>query len=214
MSSRVAGAGLALIAAALFAVSIATPVVVPVQLSLFAGHRTVNGHTLEMQSAYVGFYSAQVCNTGGDGTCQNANPRSAFKITAFADLGMTGLLAASMVVLALLTLQKSERRKGAARFVRVLTVAAAAGLGVLIFLGPTESGGIPLGIGMGMYGGAILSAFLASVIAARSPQPLKLRVADRASQPVAAIPAPPPAFDMQALFGEDQLRPSELGPEP
>src|SRR5512143_3621750 len=133
MSSRVVGAGLALIAAALFAVSIATPAVLPAELSLFAGHRTVNGHTLEMQDAYVGFYTAQVCNTGGDGTCQNANPRIAFKIAAFAELGVTGLVGVIAVVLALLALQRSERRKGAARYVRLLSVIAVAGAGAMIF---------------------------------------------------------------------------------
>jgi len=222
MSSRVVGAGLALIAAALFAVSIAPPVVVPAELSLFAGHRTVNGHTLELQDAYVGFYKAQVCNTGGDGTCQNANPRIAFKIAAFAELGVTGLLGVGAVVLALLTVRKSERRKAAARAVRILTVIAVAGTGVMIFLGPTDQGSIPLGPGMGLYGAGILSALLASVIAVRSPPPIKLRVADRGAQRVAAIPARPPVaaspapppFDLQALFGEDQPRPVELGPEP
>jgi len=224
MSSRVVGAGLALIAAALFAVSIATPVVVPAELSLFAGHRTVNGHTLEMQDAYVGFYKAQVCNTGGDGTCQNANPQIAFKIAAFAELGVTGIIGVVAVVLALLTLGKSERRKAAARSVRILAVIAMAGAGVMIFLGPTDQGSIPLGIGMGLYGAGILSALLASVIAVRSPPPIRLRVADRGSQRVAAIPArpavapipaaAPPPFDMQALFGDEQPRPGEVGPEP
>ena len=213
MSSRVAGAGLALIAAALFAVSIATPVVLPAQLSLFAGHPTVNGKTREMQDYYVGFYGARLCNPGGDGTCMTGDPQRTFKLTAFAELGVTGLLGASLLVLALLTLRKSERRKAAGRFVRILAVLAAAGAGALIVLGPTEQAEIPLGIGMAMYGGAVLGAFLASVLAGRSPPPLKLRVAGRGSQPVAAIPAPQP-FDMQALFGDDQRRPAERGPEP
>src|SRR5882724_9317370 len=147
MSSRVVGAGLALIAAALFAVSIATPAILPPELSLFAGHRTVNGHTLEMQDAYVGFYRAQVCNTGGDGTCQDANPRIAFKIVAFAELSVTGLAGVLAGVLAVLTLRKSERRKGVARFVRILSVVAAAGAGAMIILGPTDQGSIPLGLG-------------------------------------------------------------------
>jgi hypothetical protein len=228
MSSRVVGAGLALIAAALFAVSIATPAVLPPELSLFAGHRTVNGHTLEMQDAYVGLYRALVCNTGGDGTCQNANPQIAFKIVAFAELGVTGLAGVLAGALAVLTLRKSERRKGVARFVRILGVIAAAGAGAMIILGPTDQGSIPLGLGMGLYGAGILSAVLASVIAVRSAPPIKLRVADRGVQrvaamparpPVAAMPAPlaapaPPPFDMQALFGEDPVRPGEVGPEP
>ena len=70
MSSRVAGAGFALIAAALLAVSIATPVVPPEALSLFSGHPTVNDHTRETQDVYVGLYEAELCNSGGDGTCR------------------------------------------------------------------------------------------------------------------------------------------------
>src|ERR1041384_5543996 len=100
MSSRVAGASLALVAAALLAVSIATPVVLPAELSLFAGHPTVSGHTHALQHVYVGFYGAEICNTGGDGTCSSRNPKTEFKITALADLGLTGLLATASVVLA------------------------------------------------------------------------------------------------------------------
>jgi hypothetical protein len=213
MSSRVAGAGLALIAAALLAVSIATPVVVPAELSLFAGHPTVGDHTRETQDVYVGFYDAQLCNSGGDGTCKSGDTTSAFRSTSYGELGATGLLAVSLVVLALLTLQKSERRKGAANVVRFAGVVAIGGAVALIVQGPFREASIPLGLGMGMYGGGVLGALLASVIAVRRPPPIKLRVADRGSQPVTAIPGPQP-FDMQALFGEDHRRPGELGPEP
>ncbi len=58
MSSRVVGAGLALIAALLLAVQLATPAVLPVQLALFAGHPTVDGHTRHAQDVYVGLYTA------------------------------------------------------------------------------------------------------------------------------------------------------------
>src|SRR5512144_1521456 len=119
MSSRGAGAGLALIAAALLAVSIAGPVVMPAQLSLFAGHPTVNGHTREMQDEYVGFYGAQLCNTGGDGTCKSGDAQRMFRLAALGELGMTGLLGMSAFVLALLTLKKSERRKAAAWIARI-----------------------------------------------------------------------------------------------
>jgi len=113
-------------------------------------------------------------------------------------------------------------------------VIAVAGAGAMIFLGPTDQGTIPLGLGMGLYGAGLLGAFLASVIAVRPTPPIKLRVADRGSQPVAAIPAArlvaelparqpiaaipaspgPLPFDVQALFGEDPPRPGEIGPEP
>lgn len=219
MSSRVAGASLALIAAALLAVSVATPVVLPPELSLLAGHPTIKGHTLELQDVYVGFYGAELCNTGGDGTCRSRDPQTSFRLTAFAELGVTALLGASSIVLALLTLRKSERRKGAATLVRLAAVLAAAGAGALIYLGPTDEGTIPIGLGMWLYGGGVLGALLASFVAARPPPPIKLRVAGHGKQPVASLrPQPATAgaapFDKQTLFQDDQLRPSDLGPEP
>src|SRR5215470_7252036 len=99
MSSRGAGAALALLAAALLAVSVATPVVLPGDLALFAGHPTVDGHTLHVKDVYVGPLDAQLCNTGGDGKCtQGADQeRFGFRIAMYGELGATGLLAISAV---------------------------------------------------------------------------------------------------------------------
>jgi hypothetical protein len=225
MSSRVAGAGLALIAAALLAVSIATPVVLPAALSLFAGHPTVKDHTRKSQNVYVGLYTAQMCNNGDDSggergselTCKSGDAQTGFRLAGYGELGVTGLGAISLVILALLTLQKSERRQGAAAVVRIVNVIGLAGAAALIVQGPFSEASIPFGLGMALHGAGLLGGLLASVIAVRRPPPLKLRVADRASQSVTALPAhpaAPPAFDMQALFGDDQVRPGELRPEP
>jgi hypothetical protein len=227
MSSRVAGAGLALIAAALLAVSIATPVVLPPALSLFAGHPTVKEHVRETQDMYVGLYEARLCNSGGDGTCKSGEAdRRVFRFIGYGELGATGLGVFSLVLLGVLTLKKSEGRKGAAKLVRIANAIGLAGAVGLIALGPFSAAAIPLGLGMILHGAGLVGGIVASAVAARPPPPLKLR-----SQPV-AVQSPPPhlhgqhphgagahgahgpaPLDMQAMFSEDQMRPSGLGPE-
>jgi hypothetical protein len=184
MSSRVAGASLALIAAAVLAVSVATPAVLPGELALFAGHPTVDGHTRTRQEVHVGLYGAQVCNPGGDDTCTSHVPASTFRITALSTLGATAFLIMAAVILAILTLRKSEARHGAGKLVRFLSLIAIAGVGVLIFLEPAPKGTVPIGFGMGLFGGGVAAALLASVIALRPPPPIKLRVAERGSHAV------------------------------
>ena len=196
MSSRVTGAGLALIAVALLAVSVATPAVLPAQLSLFAGHPTVANHTRETQDVYVGLYSTELCNSGGDGTCKTGDATLPFRLCGYAELALTGGLALLGVTLALLTLRRSEARKTAARLVWVaggLAIAAAAGL---VLLGPFHGASAPIGIGMIVQGAGLLAAILGAVFAARPPPPIRLRVADR-SQPHAALPTAQ-AFDRRA----------------
>jgi hypothetical protein len=217
MSSRVVGAGLALIAAALLAVSIATPAVLPAALSLFAGHPTVNDHTRETQDVYIGLYDAQLCNSGGDGTCKsgNADEDLGFRIVGFAELGAIGLGTVSLVALGLLTLRRDDRRKRAARLVRFASALALAGVAAMFVLSPFKSASIPIGVGMIAHGVGLIGGLIASSIAVRPPPPIKLRVA-HASQPVPTIPAPAhaPAFDVQALFGDDPLRAPARTAEP
>src|SRR5689334_19293727 len=145
MSSRVTGAGLALIAVALLAVSIATPIVLPAELSLFAGHPTVAGHLRETQEVFVSFYTAQLCNIGGDGTCKSGDATTAFRTAGYAELALTGLLAGIALALALLTACKSEQRKRFAILVWSLGALALAGAGALILLGPFHSASAPPG---------------------------------------------------------------------
>src|SRR5215510_5162865 len=152
MSSRVAGAGLALIAVALLAVSIATPIVLPAQLSLFAGHPTVADHLRETQDVYVGFYTAQLCNSGGDGTCKSGDATTAFRMTGYAELALTGLLAGITGMLALLTLRKSEQRKFFAVLAWSVGAFALAGAGAMILLGPFHGASAPPGLGMVLHG--------------------------------------------------------------
>ncbi|HEX3757596.1 MAG TPA: hypothetical protein VHW23_02780 [Kofleriaceae bacterium] len=210
MSSRVTGAGLALIAVALLVVSLLTPAVLPAQLSLFAGHPTVAQHTRTTQDIYVGLYSAQLCNSGGDGTCKSGDATGGFRAVGYAELGLTGLLAASAVALALLTLQRSERRKSAARAVWAVGGLAIVCAGAMVALGPFHGASAPVGVGMALQAAGILGAMIGGVLAIQPPAPIRLRVADRGAQPRALPTAQ--AFSRRAArdsrSGEHDPRPS------
>jgi hypothetical protein len=214
MSSRGAGAGLALIAAAFLAVSAATPLVLPGDLALFAGHPTVDGHTLRIKDVYVGLLEAQLCNTGGDGKCSSGieQEKLGFRLAVYGELAATGMLILAALALAALTIKKSERRKSAAKLVQLASVFAIAGAGALLIQGPFHEATIPIGIGMPLYATGVLGALISSLIAVRAPPPIKLRVGDRPSQPIASRaraqrpPEPQQAepFDVQALFADEQ----------
>src|ERR1041384_5605832 len=217
MSSRGAGAGLALIAAAFLAVSAATPVVLPGDLALFAGHPTVDGHTLRIKDVYVGLLEAQLCNTGGDGKCSSGveQERLGFRIAVYGELAATGLLVIAAIALAALTIKKSERRKTAAKVVQLASVLAIVGAGAMLLQGPFREATIPIGIGMPLYALGVLGALIASLVAVRSPPPLKLRVADRGSHPAPALLReqrqaelqPTDSVDVQPLFADEEPRP-------
>jgi hypothetical protein len=200
MSSRVTGAGLALIAVALLAVSVATPAVLPAQLSLFAGHPTVSNHTRETQDVYVGLYTAELCNSGGDGTCKTGDATLPFRLTGYGELALSGGLALLSITLALLTLRRSEARKTVARLVWLAGALAIGGAAALILLGPFHGASAPIGLGMILHGVGLLTAVIGAAFAARPPPPIRLRVADRASPPHALPTAQ--AFDRRAAARE------------
>jgi len=129
MSSRVTGAGLALFAVALLAVALITPVVLPARLSLFAGHPTVANHNARgpgrLRRAVLG---AAVQHRRRrhvqDRRRDRRVPRDRL-CRARAD----HRLAVAALALALLTLRRSERRKGCARLLWIfgaLAIACAA----------------------------------------------------------------------------------------
>lgn len=218
MSSRVTGAGLALIAVALLAVSLATPVVLPAQLSLFAGHPTVANHTRETQDVYVGLYAAQLCNSGGDGTCKSGDASAGFRVFGYAEIALTGGAVLGSLMLAGLTLGRSERRKTAARLVWVAGGLATACAVALILVGPFQGASAPIGIGMALHGAGLLGAMLAGAIAIRPPPPIRLRIAERGAQPRGAQPRSSlptaQAFDRRASRDDGPPRPGDPGPEP
>ncbi|HEY0191775.1 MAG TPA: hypothetical protein VGC42_11690 [Kofleriaceae bacterium] len=215
MSSRVAGAALALIAAALLAVSIATPAVLPPALSLFAGTPTVDGHARKSQNMYVGLYNAQLCNNGdsagedrgGEMVCKTGDSQGAFHFISFGELGASGLGVIAALALAVVTLRRRDSRKGWAKLVRLTSVVGVAGAVGLIATHPVgASAAVPIGLGMVLHVIGLTCGLAASVIAVRPPRPIQLR-----SRPAAAQP-PPPAIDMDKLFHEEPPRPQAFGP--
>ena len=229
MSPRVAGAALALIAAALLVVSLATPVVLPKALSLYGGHPTVNGRERAVQDVYVGLYNSELCNTGGDGTCKwgTSETQLGFRVVGYGELAATGVGAFALVMLGALTLQRSENRKGAARLVRIASVIGIAGVVGMLALSPFgDKAGVPVGIGMFLHVAALISGLVASWIAVKPPPPLVLRTAATPPQPVPTVPAPyvPPvqqprpryvAAPARAVYEVDiDVEPSLVAPVP
>ena len=210
MSPRLAGAALALIAAALLAAS-----VVGVPWAWWDGHPALKGETIKAKTVHVGPISAQGCNTGGDNTCSKLSLSGAFTTAGRVEAGVCGVLAISAVVLALLAFADTERRKQLGKVVIGIAAVAAVGAVVMIILGPkvtTAQVSMPMGPGMGMFWVAIVGSMLGSVLAMKPNPPLVLR-ASRKIEPPLGVPAAQPV-DLAALMQQDQLRPASLGPEP
>ena len=223
MSSRVAATALALIAAALLAISVATS-------AWWSGHPVVDGRTSNLRTVYVGPMSATGCKTGGDGSCQKLPIDGGFAATGIAETVALVLLVIGLLALAGLAWKRSEHRK------LLATVAlAAAGLSIalaaaMILQGPAIKGQhrvvMPIGYGMYLFWIGAAGAIAASLVARREmPEPRTTLRPPRQLEPAwSAAPAmvPPPAgppvrpsqVDVQALLQDDSLRPSSLGPEP
>jgi hypothetical protein len=186
MFSRVAGAGLALIAAALLAVSLVSPAVAPGHLALFAGKPTVSGHLREKQEAYIGLYHAKLCNTGGDGRCRSGDTKRIYQQIGYAALGATGLLVLGTLLLGASAAANGRRRKAFARLVQVSTVLSLGGVAALLVEGPFSEATVPIGtVGVAIHGGGLFVALIASAVGGRRA-PSRT---DRIVQP--GVPVPP-----------------------
>jgi len=210
MASRVAGAVLALTAAALLAVSV-------IAGAWWSGHPTFNGAEIKAKEITVGPLGATGCNTGGDGACMKLSVDPTFETIGFALAGVTGLLALTALVLAVMTARGAARRKSFAIFVIVGAMVSAGLALVLVVVGPkirTEAP-LPFSTGLFVFFGGVASALASSVFAMRNPPPTRVQLAP-ARQSLQPLPHAPmsPGFDVQALLAEDALRPSSLGPEP
>jgi hypothetical protein len=209
MASRAVGALLAVSAAALVAVSLATS-------AWWDGHPRVDGHTITAKDVHVGLWAATGCNTGGIGNCEAVNVADTFAIAGLAELALAGIAALLALVLAISAARDGKRKKAIAKVVLGATVLAAAGGGMLLILGPAIQSekvvDLPIGWGMMMFWGGIAAASLAAVATLASrPEPLRLKTAQGQR-----MPAQPPPFDMHDMLREQHgtLRPSSLGPEP
>lgn len=211
MASRVAGAVLALTAAALLAVSV-------VAAGWWGGHPTFKGVEIKAKEITVTPLGATGCNTGGDGACMSVPVDATFETIGYGLAGVVGLLGVIALVLAVLTLRGRPRRKTLAVFVIVGAMIAAALAVVLVAIGPqlrTEAP-LPFSIGLYVFFGGITCALASSLFAMRNPPPAQVQLAParQSLQQLPQVPAPTGGLDVQALLSEDALRPSSLGPEP
>ncbi len=213
MSSRLAGAILALTAAALLALSLVTS-------AWWAGHPEVDGRTIELKTVHVGLHGAQGCNTGGDGGCTSLAMPGGFEITGYIGLAVVGLLAIGALLLGISTLRSAEGRKALAKLVIGLMAGAALVAIALIVQGPKMSGSarqvsIPIGYGMWVFWLGGVTAIAGAVLAMRPLPKPELRPSRAAFAPgLDAPPSPSQPVDVMALLQQDALRPAALGPEP
>jgi hypothetical protein len=213
MSSRLAGAILALTAAALLALSLVTS-------AWWAGHPEVDGRTIELKTVHVGLHGAEGCNTGGDGGCTSLSMPSGFQITGYIGLAVVALLTIGAVLLAISTLRSAEGRKSLAKIVIGLMVGAALVAVALIVQGPKMTGSarqisIPIGYGMFLFWIGGVTVIAGAVLAMRPLPKPELRPSRAAYAPgLDAPPTPSQPVDMMALLQQDSLRPAALGPEP
>src|SRR5688572_8450084 len=107
MASRALGAVFALVAAAAFGVSAATPV-------WWIGHPEVDGNVLEAKQVEVGLIEALGCNTGGDGSCESLPRDPMLELASYAELAALGLAALLAFLVMLAAMSGAYNRKGLA----------------------------------------------------------------------------------------------------
>lgn len=212
MASCVGGTVLALTAASLLAVTLATG-------SWWSGHPDINGQTISAKTVHIGMLVAEGCNTGGDGACKALELGGAFNATRYAVAGTTALTLLALLGVALLTITRSERRKLFAGLVFAGAVLGMLAAIALLVQGPdlktNAKVAVPLGWGLYVFGGAIVTAIGSGVVALRPlPPPPRTVLAPPGWSGHAAPPAamPPGGVDMAALMQESALRPSEPAP--
>ena len=213
MSSRVGGAVLALTAAALLAVSIATS-------AWWSGHPEVNGtqtHRMDVHVGLIGGAEGCMVGEGVEDRCQRLPLGNGFIFTKYAELAATGALALCLIVLGALTLKRSERRRSFAKVVMVVAGVSAIVALVLILQGPDikskETVVVPFGYGLYLFFAGTAMSILTGLLT-MLPEAKRTSPGWATPTPPMMQPPPPPPVDVLALLQEDMLRPTALGPEP
>lgn len=223
MSPRLAGAVIALTAAAVLAASVVGSIIGH-GFAWWDGHPTLNGEVIKAKTVHVGPLGGTGCNTGGDDTCSRLSLSSGFTTTGYVEAGACGVLVLSSVILALLAFSDNERRKQVGVVVMVAAGATAVGAVALAVVGPhvtTAQVSMPIGPGMGLMAMSLIGSMIGAVLARKANPPLTLRSSRRPADLPRAVatqappaPAPAPAYDVASLVQQDALRPTSLGPEP
>jgi len=197
------------IAAVLLALSLA--------ISWWSGHPTLDGKHFDRKTANIGLISADQCNyaDGEENECKHLSVGGSLAINKFIELGLIGVLALSLLLLAL------TGKKGFAKVVMVAAAAAAVMSIILLILGPDlktgKSESMPIGVGFIVFALGTGLAIATGVIAMLPARP-SMRMPLSASgfpAPLSSSPFPAPGgFDVQALFAEEALHPSSHNPGP
>lgn len=215
MSLRVGGAVLALIAAALLAVSIATS-------AWWLGPPEMGGKVYHRKNVHIGLIQAHGCDIADEveTSCKTLSVGTAFTVTKYIELAAVGALALGLIGLGITALMGSNRKRV---FAKIALGAAGAGAIVavgLLLQGPeieTKTVAVPIGYGMLLFFGGTGLGIVAGIIA-----PMAAR-AKKQSAPAAWATQPPAVQQQQQqqlvdalsfLQNEDTLRPASLGPEP
>ena len=202
MSPRLIGAVLALVAAILIVVSM-------VSSALWAGHPSVDGREIEKKTVYIGLLGGQGCNTGGDGTCEDLSLDTTFTTVSFVQLGTSSLFALVALLLSLTAFKNAQSRKPISKIAIGIALLCVAVVLAQIVIGPqirtNHEVTVPIGYGMFLFLGAIVTIVVGGLLAAKTDPPMSLRAA---RQP--ALPAGPPQaqLDVLALMKDEGPRPS------
>jgi hypothetical protein len=186
MSSRIASAVLALIAAGSIALSLLV-------FAWWNGTPTIDGQKKDIKIVQVGLLTAEGCDNRG---CQPVPLKSGFATTRYIELGTGGVLVASALILAILALAGSERRQV---FSKIVISAAGASIIValaLLLMGPDfdtkQAISVPIDLrGMLTFWVGTGFAIIAGVLAMR-PTPRVVLRPPRAAAIAASAPAPLP----------------------
>ncbi len=225
MSSRLAGAILALTAAALLALSL-----LGIPWAWWDGHPTMTFknpdgvekiETITAKTIHVGPLTATGCNTGGNGECSGLPMPAMFVATGYGEAALSSLLALGLIVLAIATLRGTEGRQLAAKLVIGFAIAAAVVAIVLLAEGAAPKTDkvvkLPLGYGMFVFAGGVVTAILGSILAMRPLPKVELRPSRAAIAPGLAAPPLAQPVDVLALLQAEPVRPTpvpSLGPGP
>lgn len=187
MASRVTSAVMALIAAGLLAAAIFSQ-------HWWSGFPTIGGATRHLQEIHVGPMGSELCNTGGDGTCEAMPIASTFRGVGYI---VSVALASATVVLALLAvlaLLQSEARRTVAKIGFVTVGASVVVSATMLVLGPTfdvkEAVTVPIGTSIFFVGAGGVVAIIAGLLARRRPRPIQLRSAPIGAMQFAAGQSP------------------------
>lgn len=203
MASRVTGAVLALIAAGLLAVAIFNQ-------HWWSGFPTIGGATRHLQEIHVGPLGSELCNTGGDGTCEAMPIASTFKGVGYIVSAALASATLILALLAVLALVQSEARRTVAKIGFIAVGASVVVSVTMLVLGPTfdvkEVVTVPIGKSIFFVAAGGVAAIIAGLLARRSPRPIQLR-----SAPIGAVPFLPGQSPLDLVAG---LEPGSPPPHP